>query len=224
MNAKPWYQSTTYYALAVAIATKIFMLAGLAEGDAGKQAGELVTVMLPFIGIVADLVAAWGRKRAQGPVTLTKAAAEAQSKQAGVARISMLLVISVLAACMLVGCSGTKQLYRQASTPVQYAKAALLHHNALGEQVVALRADPLVSARGKARLLDGYRLTVCSQDERTRAVITGDCMHGPAQRVEAAARAYESLSTAQTEAELQAAVDTLVGELVKLINAVNEAK
>lgn len=111
MNAKPWYQSTTYYALAVAIATKIFMLAGLAESDAGKQAGELVTVLLPFIGIVADLVAAWGRKRAQGPLTLAppkKSEPEVQGGQGGFARplaLAILLAIALPVVAVLPGCA-----------------------------------------------------------------------------------------------------------------------
>lgn len=125
---------------------------------------------------------------------------------------------------VLVGCSGTQAVYKQAKTPPQYAKAVLLHHNAIGAQIADLRADPVVSAPSKAALLDGYRLTVCSDAERSQDTPTASCADGPAERLEAAARAYEAVASAKTEAELQAAVDTLVGLLVKLIDTVNGAK
>lgn len=125
---------------------------------------------------------------------------------------------------MIAGCSGTKAVYDQAKTPTQYAKAVLLHHNAIGEQAADLRADPAVSESSKAALLQGYRLTVCSQEERSHDTPTASCADGPAQNLEAAARAYESLATSQTEADLQKAVDSLVGQLVKLIDTVNGAK
>jgi hypothetical protein len=125
---------------------------------------------------------------------------------------------------ILSACTGTKQLYGQADTPVQYAKAVLLHHNAIGEQIADLRSDAAVSESSKTKLLDGYRHTVCGASERATNVATSACREGAAQRLEAASRAYEALRTAQTEADLQAAVDALVGQLVTLISLVNEAK
>jgi hypothetical protein len=130
----------------------------------------------------------------------------------------------LLMAAVLAGCSGTKAVYQQAKTPTQYAKAVLLHHNAIGSQVADLRGDPAVSESSKAALLQGYRVTVCSQEERSQDTPTASCADGPAQNLEAAAQAYESLATAQTEAELQKAVDALVGQLVTLITTVNGAK
>lgn len=104
MNSKPWYTSATYYALFVAIVSKILMMAGLAESDAGKQAGEIVTVVLPFIGICADLLAAWARKRAKGPLTLTKAGAETQNGQGGFASVWLLLVVAIASVIALSAC------------------------------------------------------------------------------------------------------------------------
>lgn len=137
------------------------------------------------------------------------------------------LVVFLCAAVIvaaLSACSGTRLLYSKAESPPQYAKAVLMHHNAIGEQVADLRDDPTVSERTKARLLEGYRLTVCSSSEIASKASTATCAAGPAQRLETAAKAYAGLSSASTEAELQAAVDALVAELVKLITLVNEAK
>lgn len=125
---------------------------------------------------------------------------------------------------VLVGCTGTKAVYQRAHTPPQYAKAVLLHHNAIGEQIANLRADPAVSEGGKEKLLTGYRTTVCNQVERDSNTSTATCAHGAAQRLQAAASAYESAANAQTEAELQAAVNELVGLIAELIPIVNGAK
>lgn len=130
----------------------------------------------------------------------------------------------LLGLLLLAGCGGTRAVYDLAKTPPQYAKAVLLHHNAIGSQVADLRGDPAVSEQSKARLLEGYRLTVCSAAERTQDTPTASCADGPSQSLEAAARAYEATANAQTEADLQKAVDSLVGLLVKLINTVNGAK
>jgi hypothetical protein len=135
-------------------------------------------------------------------------------------KLSLLPLLLILIA----GCGGTKQVYELASTPPQYAKSVLLHHNAIGEQIADLREDPAVSDSTKAKLLEGYRLTVCSADERAQAVVTGACKAGPAQRTEAAGMALEKLRSATTETELQAAVDALVSELVKLIDLVSGVK
>lgn len=125
---------------------------------------------------------------------------------------------------VLVGCSGTKAVYEQAHTPPQYAKAVLLHHNAIGEQIADLRADPAVSDVSKARLLTGYRATVCNQAERDANTSTAECAHGAAQTLQSAASAFESAANAQTEADLQKAVNDLVGLIAELIPIVNGAK
>lgn len=125
---------------------------------------------------------------------------------------------------LVAGCSGTKAVYEKADTPPQYAKAVLLHHNAIGSQVADLRADAAVSDASKAKLLEGYRLTVCNSAELAANESTATCNEGPSYVLEKAARAFEGAANAQTEAELQKAVDDLVGLLVTLIDTVNGAK
>lgn len=146
MNSKPWYQSATYYALAVAIVSKILMMAGLAEIDAGKQAGEIVTVVLPFVGICADLIAAWGRKRAQGPLTATKAGAESKNQQqGGFARPFVLVLLLAIAAplvLMLPGCatnSPQTQLILETTTRMA-VRRALAESDRAVEKAANIRA------------------------------------------------------------------------------------
>lgn len=148
MNSKPWYQSATYYALAVAIVSKILMMAGLAESDAGKQAGEIVTVVLPFIGIVADLIAAWGRKRAQGPVTLTKAGAEAQNKQAGYARpLALALLLSIAIPLLMLSACQTPphKVVQAACDPATYTAERCAKGIAETWEVYQRRAEEIVT-------------------------------------------------------------------------------
>ncbi len=70
-TSKPWYQSATIYAIALSITTKILIVAGVGGEDIQKTAAELTTLWLPLAGIAFDLAAAWFRKRATGPLTIT---------------------------------------------------------------------------------------------------------------------------------------------------------
>lgn len=125
---------------------------------------------------------------------------------------------------LLSGCAGTRSLYDLVHSPEDAAKAALSHHNALGEAAVAMRSDPTVSEPTKTALRAAYRKTVCSAAEEVESKPTADCKAGPAARTEAAAKAYETLHTATTEAELQNAVDELTAVLIDLIELTKGAK
>lgn len=139
-------------------------------------------------------------------------------------RSMSIAVVTALACTLLAGCPGTKSVYELADTPPRYAKAALLHLNAIGTQIASLKEDQAVTAITKKRLIDGYRVTVCSEDELKRSVGTDACANGPAQKLEKAAKAYEKASTARTEQELQEALNALVDLLVPLITQVSGAK
>jgi hypothetical protein len=67
--SKPWYQSATLYALAVSALAHALVLLGATEGEAQEAAAGFVAHAIPVIGLVADAVGAWGRRRAQGPLT-----------------------------------------------------------------------------------------------------------------------------------------------------------
>lgn len=121
-------------------------------------------------------------------------------------------------------CTGTKALYKHADSPVSYAKVVLLHHNALGTAVADLRADPTVSEGSKVKLLQGYRVTVCSASELSLPTATAACRDGPAQKLEAAARAYEAVQSAKTDADLQAALTKLVGLITQLVTTIHGVK
>jgi hypothetical protein len=130
------------------------------------------------------------------------------------------VVLGALVLMSFSGCAGMRALYEKPATPPQYAKAVLIHHNAIGESIARLREDPAVSASTKAQLLAAYRVTVCSDAEMRASTSLAACADGPAERLERAARAYELLANAKTETELQSAVDALVSLLVPLIETI----
>lgn len=68
---KVWYRSKTLWALVVSFIAHSLTLAGFPELEAERIAGELGPLLVPLVGILADLGAAWGRRRARGPLTLT---------------------------------------------------------------------------------------------------------------------------------------------------------
>jgi hypothetical protein len=121
--------------------------------------------------------------------------------------------------CLLVilaGCAGQRQLYDLPRNTHEYAKAVLAHHNALGESVLAMRADPLVSDPTKAALRLAYRKTVCSKDELV-STPTETCAKGPAQQLQSAAQTFEGVGTPVTEKALEAAINALTAALIDLI-------
>jgi hypothetical protein len=131
------------------------------------------------------------------------------------------LIALLCFAAAIPACVGTKSIYKLADTPTQYVKVVLIHHNALGAEVVRLRADPTISQASKDRLLAGYRVTVCAPTETGPIAL---CKNGPTQQLEAAGRAYEAIHDAKTEKEMSDALTKLVGLMSTLINLVNGAK
>lgn len=129
-------------------------------------------------------------------------------------------IIGLFALAMVAGCTGTRTLYKKAETPTQYAKVVLLHHNAVGEEVANLLVDPTVSVGSKDTLRKAYRVTVCDKTE-TGPIAT--CRIGPSYQLTAAGKAYEAVKDAETEEQLQAALNTLVSLLTNVITAIKGA-
>lgn len=65
---KRWFNSMTVRALMVSSTAHIFILLGMAEPDAERTAAELAVAIVPLLGVLADVVAFFGRRRAEGPL------------------------------------------------------------------------------------------------------------------------------------------------------------
>jgi len=130
-------------------------------------------------------------------------------------------------ALVLTGCAGQRAFHQEVQkvgTPTAYAKGLLQEHNVIGGQIVLLRADPAVSEASKTALIKGYRKSVCSAEELDRLVETADCAKGPAYTLDRAIAAYEALTSAQSEAEMQQAADELALLVADLLTAIANAR
>lgn len=72
---KRWYQSNTVRALIVSAIAHLLVLAGVSDVQATDQAGELwssavnlLTLLIPVVGLVADYFGYRGRRNAEGPL------------------------------------------------------------------------------------------------------------------------------------------------------------
>lgn len=65
---KRWFQSNTVRALMISATAHVLVLIGMSEPDAERTAGELIILLLPIIGLIADGAAFWGRRNAEGPL------------------------------------------------------------------------------------------------------------------------------------------------------------
>lgn len=138
-----------------------------------------------------------------------------------------LLALLVVGALALTACSGTKELYgvageaQVAGDVTAYARAVLVHHNALGTAAADFIANPAVTDSAKNRVREAYRVTVCSGEEIRSATGTANCRAGPSYLLDAAIRAVEGARNATTEAELTAALTRLTPVVTALLNALN---
>ena len=65
---KRWFQSNTVRALIISATAHVLVLIGMSEPDAERTAAELFILLLPVVGLIADGVAFWGRRNAEGPL------------------------------------------------------------------------------------------------------------------------------------------------------------
>lgn len=128
-------------------------------------------------------------------------------------------LMALLCSCTLF--AGTQRVFSLAETPAQTAKASLLLHNAIGNQIAVFVENPATSDASKESLQRLYRRTVCSEAEVNVPMRTEECGEGPAYRADAAIAGFEAVQNAQTEAELTDAMDDLVPLLVDLASLLN---
>lgn len=141
------------------------------------------------------------------------------SRQAGFLRVgaSVLLfgvgLVAALAAGGLSGCAGTQAAYKASNNVGDTALVVAEHYSAVLKEAADLAQSPATPAEVKEALK--------AADLVVKPLIVGDATR-PGLR-ELAAR-YNAVRNAQTEAELQAAVNDAVRELARLINAVKAAR
>lgn len=196
---KPWYQSLTMKALIVSALVHLLTILGVTEEIASKSVTDLVEGALPFVGLISDAIAAYGRKRAKTPLTGTKAGA-AKS-------LLVLALVAPVLALTLSGCTHTREAYGSADTVDEYAYVAAEHYAALVHEARVLKEKPTTPAE---------------------AVVAMQAAAAKAQpavlKLRALRDAYTQVRSAQNEQDLQKAVDEAVLLIADLVREVNKAR
>lgn len=196
---KPWYQSLTMKALIVSALIHILTMLGVAEEVASKAVSDAIEALLPFIGLLLDAIAAYGRSRAKSPLAATKAGA-AKS-------LLVLALVAPVLALTMSGCASTREAYGSADTVDEYAYVAAEHYAALVHE---------------ARLLKEKSTTPAA------AVVAMQAAAAKAQpavlKLRALRDAYTQMRSAQNEQDLQKAVDEAVLLIADLVREVNKAR
>jgi hypothetical protein len=221
----PWYKSAIIRQQIVQL-----LIAGSAFfGITNDQIDWDQTVGAIFAGVGA-LVAIWTivtRFTKPSPNLTAQAAAKEKElvakgaipKQGGFASFDMLvgLVCVVAVAAIVSGCAGTKQAYRAADSLPDQAFVVAEHYAALVKEAADLAQNPATPEPVKEQLR--------AADRVLKPLVIGEPSQIPPRPgLRELAAAYQATRTAQTEAELQAAVNNAVVALAGFIKAVKAAR
>lgn len=223
METIPWYKSAIIRQQIVQL-----LIAGSAFfGITNDQIDWDQTVGAIFAGVGA-LVAIWTiitRFTKPAPNLTAQAAAKERElvakgtipKQGGFASFDMLvgLMCVVAVAAIVAGCAGTKQAYRAADSLPDRAFVIAEHYAALVKEAADIAENPATPLEVKDRLKEADRIA--------RPLIVG-APDRPTPGLKDLADAYQATRTAETEAELQAALDRAVVALAGFIRAVKAAR
>lgn len=219
----PWYRSAIIRQQIVQL-----IVAGLALFGIATDIDWSATVEAVFAGIAA-VVAIWTvftRLFKPAPNITAAAAAKEQElvakgtlpKQGGFARLGALLVLAfsgVLALFVLSGCAGTQAAYRAANDLPDMAYVVTEHYAA-----VLKEAADIAQAPGTP---DSVKTVLKGADAAVRPWIIGNPATG-APGLQQLTERYQAIGDAQTEADLQEAVNNAVRELSNFIKAVKAAR
>lgn len=231
METVPWYQSAIIrqqIAQVVLAATALF---GVNLGGLDVDA-TLVSIFAGIAGVIAvwttitrivkpapNLSARAANKEvelvAAGKIPPSPTGPASERGWSRVDSMMALLAVGSLAAALVAGCVGTTAAYKTSASVADTAYVVAEHYAAVVKEAADLAQNPTTSADVKEALK--------SADRNVKPLIVGDPATGRPGLQELAAR-YNAVKNAQTEAELQAAVNDAVRELAKLINAVKAAR
>lgn len=228
METIPWYKSAILRQQVVQL-----LVAGTALVGVNTETIDLdATVASIFAGIAA-VVAIWTfvtRLFKPAPnMTTTAANTEARliaegkipPKQGGFLRVGAGLLaflaaaVATVALAFMSGCVGTKAAYKAADSLPDTAYVVAEHYAAVLKEAADLAQSPTTSPEVKAALKEA--------DLRLKPLILGDPSTG-LPGLQQLAQHYRAVKDAQSQADLQRALDAAVLELAKLINAVKSAR
>lgn len=221
----PWYKSAIIRQQIVQLILVVLGLFGIVT-----DVDWSVTVEAIFTGI-AGVVAVWTiiTRLFKPAPNMTSVAAEKEQKmilkgthptQGGFVRLSFVWLLAAIASLfvlpgLLSGCTGTKAAYKAADSLADTAYVITEHYAAVLHEAAELREHTGTPAAAVKAMQEADRIV--------KPLILGDPTTGRAGLRELA-QTYTAVRTAETEAELQDAINRAVRELSKLINAVKTAR
>lgn len=223
METIPWYKSAIIRQQIVQLIVAGLALAGITTDVDWSQTVELL------FGGIAAAVAVWTvitRLFKPAPNLTATATAKEQEliakgtlpkKQAGFAMPSVLycLFAGALVAVFLSACAGTKAAYRAADNLPDRAFVIAEHYAVLVREAADIAQNPATP--------QSVREALKVADQHAKPFIVGDSARGLPSLKELA-DAYQATRTAQTEAELQAALNNAVVAVAGFIRAVKAAR
>lgn len=222
----PWYKSAILRQQIVQAAVALTALIGVNTETIDLDA----TVASIFAGI-AGVIALWTfitRLVKPAPnLTATAQAKEEQlvqdgklPRQGGFFRPGAALLVLAISTALALGvgamsgCANTKAAYKEASGITETAYVVAEHYAALVNQAANLAQLPTTAPEAKEAMK--------AADNAVRPLILGDPARG-LPSLQTLVDRYDRVRTAQTQTELQNAINAAVLELANLINAVKQA-
>lgn len=223
----PWYQSAILRQQIVQVVAAVVALLGINTGTIDLDA----TTASIFAGIAA-VVGVWTfvTRLVKPAPNLTAVADNKQAaleaagklpKQGGFFRVGALLLVlaigsvAAVSVATLPGCAGTSAAYKSAQSLPDTAYVVTEHYAAVVHEAADLAALPGTPDAVKAEMkrLDAIAKPLVLGNPATGAPGLGDL-----------AQRYADVKNAQTEAELQSAINRAVEALAQLVNAVKTAR
>lgn len=225
MEKIPWLDSGIIRGGLLALGALIGLLASMFGVDEAMFAAKWTRAIDPILTIVATvatLYIMWKRSHSVTPPITDTAKAKTDerieqtktvSKETGHAQRDLLISIATFISVVLLigivmssaGCGGTLRAYQQADTLEDQAKVLGEHYNSLQREAIALKA--IVPANALKAMQRGDK-------EAAVAVVA----------VLRASEAYREGQSAQTQLELQQAIDKAAKAILTFSDAVNRAR
>lgn len=128
-----------------------------------------------------------------------------------------LTALLVLACSAIAGCAGTKAAYQEAQSLDEYAYVLTEHYASLVKEAANLKEKPTTPDEAIAAMQRA--------DTAAHLVVVGDQNATPAAPgLAELAAAYQNVRDAQTELELQSAINAAVLKIADLVRAVKTAR
>lgn len=210
-----WYRSPVFVGVVVTIVMQLLSLFGAADIFPQEQVQAFIEGLLNIVSLGAAGYALWKRKRSDiQPVALTKSGAEklgsTDAKSPWLIGLCALLIAIV--AVSVAGCAGTRAAYKAAKeSPVEKVTVRLAQVTTEHYDSLLAQASDLAERGLPRNLLDPLK---AAEVKATPIMI----------EVTRLAEAWQKAPLAETEVELQAALDDAARALSGLFDAIQAAR